>query len=86
MVAKCCTHCEVTIGQGIGLEQIRFALGESTQSMSNAAAALNVDVNTISKGAHKFIRDHGLPVPSCMEGEESSKAHRAARIKQLKTP
>ena len=84
MVARCTKHCEDTVGQVIGIEQLKFALGEASESMSDAAARLNVDVNTISKGAHKFIKGHKLPIPSCMEDEESSKAHRAARIKQLK--
>jgi len=69
----------------IGLAQIRVALGLSDESMSDIAARLGVTPQCISKGAKAFIRENNLPVPRGMEGDESSKAHRQARIRQLKT-
>jgi hypothetical protein len=80
-VAHACNAKTVTIG----MIQLKFALGLVNESMSDAAARIGVTPQCISKGAHEFIRENNLPIPPCMESEESSKAHRDARIKQLKT-
>ena len=68
----------------VGLAQLRFALGLATESMSDVAAQLKVSPQCISKGAREFVEENNLPIPLGMESEASSKAHRAARIKQLK--
>ena len=68
----------------IGLWQIRFGLGLAEKSMSDIAAKEGVTAACISKGAHDFIRKNNLPIPLGMEGEESSRSHRAAREKKLK--
>jgi hypothetical protein len=68
----------------IGIWQIRFGLGLAEKSMSDIAAQLGVTPACISKGAHDFIRKNSLPVPNGMEGEESQKAHRAARVRNLR--
>lgn len=67
----------------VGLEQIRFALGIAEQSMTDVAARLGVTPQCLSKGAREFIRENNLPIPPCMESEESSRAHREGRINAI---
>lgn len=67
----------------IGFAQIRVALGLADESMSDIASRLGVTPQCISKGARAFISENNLPIPRGMEGEESSNAHRQARLKQL---
>lgn len=67
----------------IGLVQIKFAIGLMEMSMSDKAAEMGITPQCISKGAREFIRENNLPIPLGMESEESSKAHRAGREKQL---
>lgn len=67
----------------VGLMQVRFAMGLVERSMSDEAARLNVTVQCISKGAWDYIDKHNLPIPRCMESEESRNSHRKARNQQI---
>jgi hypothetical protein len=78
-------HVTATATAEIGLAQIRFALGIAEISMSDQAAKLNVTPQCISKGAREFIKQNNLPVPPCMESEESSESHRRGRINSIKS-
>jgi hypothetical protein len=84
LIESAVEHALAAKNPRIGLAQLRFALGLATDSMSNIAAKLKVSPQCISKGAREFIEQNNLPVPLCMEDEASSKAHRAARIRQLR--
>ena len=77
------THVAATATAEIGLAQIRFALGIAEISMSDQAAKLNVTPQCISKGAREFIKQNKLPIPPCLESEESSEAHKKGRINRI---
>jgi len=77
-------HATAAKNIGIGLAQVRFALGLEDRSMRDVAASLNVSVECISKGAKAFVRENNLPIPSCMRSEEASASYREARERKLK--
>jgi hypothetical protein len=79
-IAHACNAQTVTIG----MLQLKYALGFACESMSDAAAKHGISPQCISKGAREFIRENNLPIPLGMESEASSKAHRDARVKQLR--
>ena len=84
IVQPAIAHVLAAKNQRIGYCQILFALGLEDRSMRDAAAELCVDVKCISDGARRFVKENGLPIPSCMKSEDACKAYSKSRINRLK--
>lgn len=77
------SHILATSRIDVGLAQVKYALDLADVSMTDTAAELGVTPQCISSGARSFINENNLPIPRCMESEQSVKAHRKGRINHI---